>query len=143
MAFLLVTQESGESAEGAHLRPLSLRVSALPARRPAEGADPDRALRPVCPPLPPLALLLHRLLARSRPAPRRARLSHPDVPTQSQRRATRLSSPNASTYLPQPQPGPTAAVAVATSISWPGEGGGAAGVHPFGVTRCACIAPVI
>lgn len=129
MALLSFTQESGESAEGAHAGPLPLRVPALPARGPAEGPDPHRAFCPLCPersPLPPPApLLLLPLLARSRPAPPHdAGLSHPNVPAQpQQRRCACIPPPGA--HLPQPQPGSTAAVAVAKA------GRGAAGVHPF------------
>lgn len=145
VAFPLFPQESGEPAEGARSRPLPLRLAALPARRPAEGPDPERALRPLCPerpPLPALAplLLLLRLLPRSRPAPHGAGLSRAHVPAQSQRGCARLPSPDAGAHLPQPQPGPAAAVAVAASISRPGGGGGAAQVPPFAAARTAPVA---
>lgn len=121
---LFFTQESGESPEGAHARPLPLRVSALPTRGPAEGRDPYCALCPFCshrPPLPPPAALLNHLLARSRvrprPAPHHAGVSHPDV--SAQRRRARLSPPHAGAHLPQPQPSPSAAVAVASPLPGP------------------------
>lgn len=123
---LLFTQESGESPEGAHARPVPLRVSALPTRGPAEGRDPYCALCPFRshrPPLPPPATLLDHLLARSpvrpRPAPHHAGVSHPDV--SAQRRRARLSPPHAGAHLPQPQPSPSAAVAVASPLPGPTE----------------------
>lgn len=125
---LSFTQESGEFAEGLSAWSVPLRVSALPARRPAEGPDPDSALRPfssirsICPSLPPSPLFLRLLLTRPYSRPRSAShhgtVSNPDVPAEPQHSRARLPSPNPGSDLPQPQPDTTAAMAVAPPSSF-------------------------
>lgn len=125
--FLSFIQESGEFAEGLPARTLPLRVTAVPACRPAEGPDSDSALCPVCsicPSLPPpaplhlLCCLLTRPHSRPQSASHHDAVPHSDIPAQPQHSCARLPTPNTGAYLPQPQPNTTATMAVVMSVTF-------------------------